>query len=143
MIVFDLKCGNGHRFEAWFRDSATYDVQAAAGEVSCAVCGDTDIAKALMAPNITTGKDRDRARADHPRLKALLDNAHKAMRELRQHVEATHENVGASFPEEVRKMHYGETEERPVYGDASLEDARDLTEEGIAILPLGLRRTQA
>jgi len=140
MIVFDLKCGNGHRFEAWFRDSAAYDAQADAGEVSCAVCGDTDIAKALMAPNITTGEDRARARADHPRLKDLM---HTALREFRAHVEATHEDVGATFPEEVRKMHYGEAAERPVYGEASLEEARELTEEGIDILPLGPARTQA
>jgi hypothetical protein len=143
MIVFDLKCGNGHRFEAWFRDSATYDTQAQASEVTCAICGDTNVAKALMAPNISTGEDRAKARADHPRLKDLVRNAHKALSELRQHVEATHENVGATFPEEVRKMHYGETGERPVYGEASLEEARELTEEGIAILPLGPARTQA
>jgi hypothetical protein len=143
MIVFDLKCGNGHRFEAWFRDSATYDSQAQAGEVNCAVCGGTDVAKALMAPNISTGEDRDKARADHPRLKDLVHNVHKALGELRQHVEATHENVGATFPEEVRKMYYGETDTRPVYGEASLDEARELSEEGIDILPLGPARTQA
>src|SRR3546814_3062772 len=95
MIVFDLKCGNGHRFEAWFRDSATYDAQAQAGGVTCAVCGDTDIAKALMAPNISTGEDRAKARADHPRLKDMLRSAHKALSELRQHVAATHEHVNS------------------------------------------------
>lgn len=143
MIVFDLKCGNGHRFEAWFRDSATFDDQAAAGEVNCAVCGDTRVGKALMAPNISTGEDREKARADHPRLKDLVANAHNALRELRAHVERTHENVGAAFPEEVRKMHYGESDQRAVYGEATLEDARELTEEGIEILPLGPARTQA
>lgn len=143
MIVFDLKCGKGHRFEAWFRDSATFDDQAAAGDVNCALCGDTNVSKALMAPNISTGKDRDKAKADHPDLKELVHRAHGALKELRAHVETTHENVGAAFPEEVRKIYYGEANERPVFGEASVEEAKELIEEGIDILPLGPTRTGA
>lgn len=140
MIVFDLKCANGHRFEAWFKDSASYESQAEAGEIGCAVCGDTGVTKALMAPNIATGEDRDKARAEDPRLHQLVEQAQKALGELRAHVEKTHEHVGERFPEEVRKIHYGEAEARPLYGEATLDEAEELTEEGIDILPLGPAR---
>lgn len=143
MIVFDLKCSRGHRFEGWFKDSAAFETQSDAREIPCAVCGDTEVSKALMAPNIATGEDRAKAKADDPRLKDLVQNAHKAMRQLRDHVESTHEDVGTRFPEEARKIHYGESQERGIYGEASLADAKELTEEGIEVFPLGPARNDA
>jgi len=144
MIVFDLKCGQGHRFEAWFRDTASFEAQVEAGEIDCAVCGDRQVTKALMAPNITTGEGRDKARAERPEVTAeLVARAHAAMRELRAHVEKTHEDVGLRFPEEVRRIHYGEAASRAIYGEASTDDAEALAEEGIGIIPIGPARRDA
>ncbi len=129
MIVFDLKCADGHVFEAWFRDGQTYESQAAGGEVVCPVCGDTRIDKALMAPNL--------ARRSVEREAEKVAKAMKQMRAMRDHVENNCDNVGERFPEEARKIHYGETEKRGIYGEASLDEARDLHDEGVefGILP--------
>ncbi len=128
MIVFDLKCADGHVFEAWFRDGETFDAQAAAGEVACPVCGDTAVAKAPMAPNVAR-----KARARE------AEQTARKLRALREHVEKTCEHVGERFPEEARKIHHGEVDKRGIYGEASLDEARALTEEGIEFgwLPFG------
>ena len=124
MILFDLRCANGHDFEAWFRDSATYDQQAEAGAVSCTICGDTDISKALMAPAVTT-----RAKIDDKQAAMVL----KKWREIQSQIEKNFDHVGRQFPEEARKMHYGETEKRSIYGEATREEAKELHDEGIAV----------
>ena len=134
MILFDLKCADGHVFEAWFRDGATFETQAKAGEIACPVCGDTAVAKALMTPNVARGGES-----------VTPEQAARVMRYLsavRDHVEKTHDPVGDKFPEEARKIHYGEAEKRSIYGNATLEDARELDEEGIEIgvLPGPARR---
>ncbi len=123
MILFDLKCAEDHVFETWFRDSETYDAQAASGEIACPVCGDSRVAKALMAPNVARGT----ANVD-------LGQAAQLMRQLRaMHAEVTKnsDDVGDKFPEEARKIHYGETAKRNIHGRANLEDARALDDEGI------------
>ena len=135
MILFDLRCGGDHIFEAWFRDSETYDAQAKASEISCPVCGDTAVAKALMTPNVATSSSEPTS----------TEQAAQVMRYLsavRDHVEKTHDNVGDKFPEEVRKIHYGETEKRNIYGNATADDARELDEEGIefGVLPAPAKR---
>lgn len=135
MIVFDLKCAHGHVFEAWFRDSAAYDAQARAGEVVCPVCGDVRIAKAPMAPQVARRSGEEapaREAAPKPAAEAM-----RRLRALREHIEKTFDNVGDRFPEEARKIHYGEAERRDIYGEATLDEARALDEEGIAfgILP--------
>ena len=129
MILFDLKCAEDHVFETWFRDSESYDAQAASGEIACPVCGDSRVAKALMAPNVARGT----ASVD-------LGQGTRMMRQLRaMHAEITKksDNVGDKFPEEARKIHYGETAKRNIHGRANLEDARALDDEGIefGILP--------
>ena len=134
MILFDLRCADGHVFEAWFRDGETYDAQAKAGEIACPLCGDTAVAKALMAPNVARGGE-----ALHP------EQAAQVMRYLsavRDHVEKTHDHVGDKFPEEARKIHYGEARKRNIYGSATRDDARALGEEGIefGVLPMPMRR---
>lgn len=129
MIVFDLKCTDGHVFEAWFRDGETYESQAAAGEVVCPVCGGTKVDKALMAPNL--------ARRSADRDAELAAKTMTKLRALRENVEKNCDHVGERFPEEARKIHYGEAEKRSIYGEASLDEARDLHDEGIefGILP--------
>ncbi len=129
MILFDLKCAADHVFEAWFRDSETYGAQAATGEIACPICGDTHIAKALMSPNVaraaTTGS-AGRAALMMRQLRALHDE-----------IARNSDDVGEKFPEEARKIHYGEAEKRNIHGRADLADARALDEEGIefGILP--------
>lgn len=129
MIVYDLKCRKDHVFEAWFRDSAAYDAQAQAGDVRCPVCGSTKVEKALMAPNLARGKARSKASRE-------ADSAveqRRALIELRHQVEKNCDYVGDRFPEEARKIHYGECDPRGIYGESSPDEAKALDEEGVKI----------
>jgi len=125
MILYDLKCERDHHFEAWFRDSAAYDEQAAAGEVHCPLCGGTRIAKAPMAPNLVGRKEETAASA------AAIGEAIRMLHKMREEVEKNCEHVGPRFAEEARKIHYGEVEKRNIYGEATSEEAGELREEGI------------
>ena len=135
MILFDLLCAEDHVFEAWFLDSETYDSQVASGVIECPVCGDTRIAKALMAPNVARGVE-----AIDPTQVAMVMNQLRAMHE---EIARNSDDVGENFPEEARKIHYGETEKRNIHGRANLDDARALDDEGIefgVLPPLPKRR---
>jgi len=123
VIVFNLRCASAHVFEAWFRDGATYDRQAAAGEVVCPSCGATEVAKAPMAPRLQKAKGKDDAAAAR-RMRAALG-------ELRDHVEKNCDYVGPGFAEEARKIHYGEIDKRNIYGEASSDEAEALKDEGV------------
>ncbi|MEE8274376.1 MAG: DUF1178 family protein [Alphaproteobacteria bacterium] len=123
MIVFDLKCTDDHVFEAWFRDGETYEAQAEAGEISCPVCGCTNVAKALMAPNVAPRSER--------RESARIEQVVHYLRAVHDHVEKNFDDVGRRFPEEARKMHYGEAEKRNIYGQATSEEAEELEDEDI------------
>ncbi len=151
MILFTLRCPHDHRFEAWFRDGAAFEAQAAAGAIACPSCGAVDIVKAPMAPAVVRGgapapAATDPAASESPppqappagaaRLRALLT-------ELRRHVEATCEPVGERFPEEARRIHYGEVEARPIYGEATTEEAEALEGEGIAVARIPWPRTDS
>ncbi len=127
MILFELRCANDHHFEGWFKDNAAFDSQAAANEIACPHCGNTQVAKAIMAPRISkaTGQSLDAVE--------LAGEVRRALTELRQHVETQCDYVGGGFAEEARKIHYGEAESRPIYGEASPDQARELQEEGVAI----------
>ena len=138
MIVFDVSCSNEHVFEGWFRDSDSFGEQVEAGAVTCPVCGDTKVRKALMAPNVAgTRKGRDEAAAPGAQNVAMgapddrLGDFIEALHEFRQHVEQNSDYVGDTFPEEARKIHYGETEARSIYGEATPEEAKELQEEGV------------
>jgi hypothetical protein len=124
MILFDLRCSKGHDFDGWFRDGATFDRQAEAGAISCSICGDTDVSKALMTPAVASGPKRDEQRAAR---------AFKALREMQRHIESNFDHVGRSFPEEARKIHYGEAERRSIYGEATQAEAKELVEEGVEV----------
>lgn len=126
MISFNLRCQDGHVFEAWFKDGKTYDDQAAAGEVVCPLCGDRTIVKAPMATRIA------KARPDRQeRLQAAMSQMQDRLAALRQHVETNFDNVGDRFAEEARRIHYGETERRDIYGQATDSEAEALIDEGI------------
>jgi hypothetical protein len=154
MIVFDLQCSNKHVFEAWFGSSSDYNSQKKRRLVACPVCNDTSIQKAVMAPNvavkgnsISTAPSRavrkkvatvDATVPDTPSvddLKRMME----AMAEFQSKVEETHTDVGDQFAEEARKIHYGEAEHKPIYGEATLKEAAELQEEGIDVLPLPFR----
>ncbi|WND01372.1 DUF1178 family protein [Temperatibacter marinus] len=203
MIVFDLKCKNSHQFEVWFRSSQDFDGQRHSGFLECPYCGDKDISKAIMAPNIAVksnqkddaysekysevssanevssgigksetltersqkrssaaGNDtaRDKARdateskiSTEGRSAGLLgkdmpqemqEAFQEAVKAVSDHVEKTFDHVGKEFAEEARKIHYGESQKRPIYGEATPQEAEDLLEEGVDILPLPLSPKQ-
>jgi len=147
MIVFDLKCGNGHVFEAWFASGEEFAAQSHDGEVECPQCGSTRIEKALSAPNVGrksnqregaisfgAGKREPLGMTRLPR--GLQEEFKGVLNKVRRHVEQTCEYVGEAFPEEARKIHYGEAPERGIYGEATLLETEALKDEGIEVLPL-------
>lgn len=134
MILYDLRCDKGHVFEAWFADRATFDDQAKAGIVTCPTCASVKVEKAPMAPRINKGADKAaKPAAAAAQRTAVMGEAMSALRELREKVEQNFEHVGGRFPEEARKIHYGEAEERNIYGDATEAEAKDLAEEGVEV----------
>lgn len=134
MIVYELRCNTGHGFEAWFRNSDAFEQQRDAHQVTCPVCGTSEISKAPMAPRI--GKS-DRSKPEQaPTPQPNQEQMRVVMSqiaELNRHIAETCDYVGKAFPEEARKIHYGETEKREIYGEASPEEAVALRDEGVAI----------
>ena len=128
MILFNLKCATDHEFEAWFKDSTTYDDQVAAGEIACPVCGDCDVGKAIMAPRVSSSAKK---RAPAPGPAELQRQYVNAVREVRKHVEDNCDYVGPGFAEEARKIHSGETEERGIYGEATEDETKTLADDGV------------
>ena len=129
MIVYDLKCSDGHQFEAWFRDSAAYEAQVKADDVTCPICGSEKVQKALMAPNLARGEPRDTA----PQVDDRAVQVRQALGELRGRIEANCDYVGPRFPEEARRIHYGEADQRGIYGESTAEEADALKEEGVKV----------
>ncbi len=126
MVVYDLKCSKDHVFEAWFRDSAAYDDQAQKKRLVCPMCGDKKVKKALMAPNISTPKEKTDAEKKQQAIQVF-----QALAAMREQVEKNCDYVGPQFAEEARKIHYGEADARSIYGEATKEEAAELQEEGI------------
>jgi hypothetical protein len=139
MIKYALICEQKHEFESWFADSAAYDKQAKRALVTCPSCGSAKVEKAIMAPQLSgTRKSRKSAAEPAPAspmamLSPQEQELRKKLKELREHITKNADYVGQKFPEEARKMHYGEIEHRSIYGEASLEAAKELSEEGIEL----------
>jgi hypothetical protein len=135
MIRYALACEAGHAFESWFRSSLDFDRQAKRELVACPQCGSARVEKQIMAPAVRL---RDEPEAKRP--VALADPRDAAMRQMfrayRQFIQENAEPVGDKFAEEARKIHYGETEERAIYGEATPAEVRELTEEGIEVAPV-------
>jgi hypothetical protein len=131
MIKYQLRCETRHEFEAWFRNSADFDTQAAGGLLECPHCGSAAVEKAIMAPSISTS-----AGSRGERLSDMRQTMAEAVRRARDYVEKHFDHVGDRFPEEARKIHYGETDPRPIYGEATPKEAKELVEEGVSIAPL-------
>jgi hypothetical protein len=132
LIVYNLNCAKGHVFEGWFASSSAFDEQEAGGKLLCAVCGSREVRKAPMAPALSpkVGSQKSTPAGDE------LRKMRQYMTGLRKYVEENAENVGRKFPEEARKIHYGEIEGRSIYGEASPKEAVELVEEGIDVAPL-------
>jgi hypothetical protein len=165
MIRYALACDEGHAFESWFANSSTYDRQVKRGLVSCPVCNSTKVKKAIMAPRVAGTKRRGDASVSAPMPEGPASSQpsaskappeapqtnvsapvammapqerefRKKLKELREHLIRNADYVGRRFPEEARKMHYGEIEHRSVYGEATPDQAKELHEEGIEFHPL-------
>jgi hypothetical protein len=159
MIRYALCCEHGHTFETWFQNSAAYERQSKRALVGCPICNSTKVEKAIMAPRLM-GSRRRRADAEEAAAKkppapaptpppppaapaahvAMMPPAERELRkklkELREHITKNADYVGARFPEQARKIHYGEIEHRSIYGEASPDEAKELHEEGIEFHPL-------
>jgi len=150
MIVYQLICDKTHEFEAWFRDSSTFDMQHLAGDVECPQCGSVDIHKAIMSPHISTGNSTGKRAAPDPQKSTTLVRTDQsevrarevaakildAVKTIRESVEENCEYVGREFPEEARRIHYGDAEERGIYGEATEIEVRELTDEGVDLIRL-------
>ena len=148
MIRYNLRCERGHAFESWFQSSQAYESQEKRKLVNCPACGSAKVERAIMAPQIVSRKSRDRAvpapavaaetatPASTPLMMAHERELRVKLRELRDHIVKNADNVGERFPNEARKMHYGDIEHRPIYVEASPEEARSLIDEGVEVSPL-------
>jgi hypothetical protein len=154
MIRYSLICERKHDFDIWFKNSADYDKQAKRGLVTCPACGSAEVEKALMAPSLGRGTKKNvrvptpeaaptteaPVPAENKTPVAMISPQEHELRaklkELRDHLTKNADNVGAKFPEEARKMHYGESKHRSIYGEASPQEAKELLEEGVELHPL-------
>ncbi len=151
MIRYTLRCERDHTFESWFQSSAAYESQEKRKLVTCPACGSAKVERAIMAPQIVSKKGRGSrdevapapaettevtAPSSTPLLMAQERELRAKIRELRDHIVKNADNVGEKFPNEARKMHYGDIEHRPIYGEASPEEARALIDEGVEVSPL-------
>jgi hypothetical protein len=148
MIRYSLQCERGHAFESWFQSSSAYESQEKRKLVTCPACGSAKVERAIMAPQIVSKKGRDiaapapapstevTAPSSTPLLMAQERELRAKLKELRDHIVKNADNVGERFPNEARKMHYGDIEHRPIYGEASPDEARSLIEEGVEVSPL-------
>jgi len=134
LIKYTLTCENAHTFEGWFSESADFDRQVESGFLTCPACNSSSISKTLMAPSVSTARKKEEKQA------MVMDLARQeAMAKLKQaiaEIKANAEDVGEKFPEEARKIHYGEADARGIIGQASLSEVRDLLEEGIEVAPM-------
>jgi hypothetical protein len=156
MIRYTLSCERGHEFESWFANSSAYDKQAKRGLVTCPACGSAKVDKTIMAPKLhrtdlrrstdirqpeppsvpVPASPASQAKAPLSVMSAPERELRQKLKELRDHVTKNSSYVGGKFPEEARKIHYGEAEHRSIYGEASPEEAKSLHEEGIEFHPL-------
>jgi len=133
LICFSLICEHEHEFEAWFRNNDDFDKQKKRGFVDCPTCGSHKIEKALMAPAVSTSRKQEKMAL------AMGEAQKQAMAQLKALAEKVRENadyVGDKFAEEARKIHFGETDPRGIYGEATPEEAQSLAEDGVEFMPI-------
>ena len=125
MIRFHLKCDHDHSFDSWFQSGEAFDKLVASGMVTCTACGSAAVSKSIMAPAVSTSADAPKPRPHEAELKKLRDT-----------VESRSDYVGKSFAKEARDMHDGLVPERPIYGEARIDEAKKLVADGIPVMPL-------
>lgn len=126
MIKYSLKCETGHVFESWFQSATAFDTLKSAGHVSCAICGDARVSKAMMAPQVTAKRA----------LSEPANEVEQKIADLRKHVEENSTYVGGSFAKEARAMHDGATPARSIWGEAKPDEAKALIEDGVPVAPM-------
>ncbi|TCL09993.1 hypothetical protein BXY66_2061 [Shimia isoporae] len=143
MISYTLKCANDHRFDSWFQSADAFDKLKAAGMVTCAVCGDKHIQKAMMAPRVRPARDaaaqpssQEPVAPPPTQLSEPANEAEAALAKLRKQVEENSDYVGKDFASQARAMHEGSAPERAIYGEAKLDEAKALIEDGVPVAPL-------
>jgi hypothetical protein len=129
VIVYNLRCKNDHEFDGWFRDSAAFDAQSSNGLLSCPTCDSSQIEKSVMAPALASGRASQTRREEDHKMRQFMTG-------LRKYIQENAEYVGPGFAEEARRIHYGETANRHIYGETTLEEAGKLREDGIDVAPL-------
>ena len=135
MIRYALSCTDGHGFESWFQSAEAFDRLLTAGHVTCAVCGSAEVSKVLMAPSVRPGRKAAPAPAA-PSLSEPASDAEKAITAMRRQIEANSDYVGLNFAAEARAIHDGDAPERAIYGEARMDEARKLLEDGVKVAPL-------
>ncbi|NOD35157.1 MULTISPECIES: DUF1178 family protein [unclassified Ruegeria] len=142
MIQYALKCSEGHTFDSWFQSAEAYDKLAAAGMVTCAVCGCVHVEKAIMTPRVRPARNAKPKLQVPPAADEKIDVAtpspeiEKVLSEMRRHVEENSDYVGKDFASEARKIHLGEAPDRAIYGEAKPDEAKSLIEDGVPVAPL-------
>jgi hypothetical protein len=132
MIKYELKCrGCDHQFEGWFADSAAYDDQAGAGIIMCPLCSSADVGKAIMAPNVAIRRDGGQLSKAQ-----MAAEVRRMFMDIRRQVEDNCDYVGTEFADEARKIHYGEADDRGIYGEATQDEAEELKDEGIDVVAI-------
>ena len=133
MICYSLICSKNHTFESWFANTAAYEKLKQQNLLSCSVCGNPEVEKAIMAPAVSATKDTE-FQKDQPNLSP--SDSEKAINELKNHIKRNSEDVGNNFAVIARKMHEGKTPERSIHGKTSIDEAKSLTEDGVPIIPI-------
>ena len=136
MITYSLICKDGHEFEGWFANSDAFADQAKSGDLTCPICGDASVTKAIMAPAVKTSVTKAKGRTSPPAAPDERQKLRQYVAGFRKFVGENADYVGPRFPEEARKIHYGETEARHIYGESTMREAKELIEEGIEVAPL-------
>lgn len=135
MIKYSFKCSNGHEFDSWIQSADALDKLKTSGMISCAICGDMKVERALMSPQVRPAKKKANRKGNRP-LSGPLTTAEQAFLELRAKIEANTEDVGSNFAKEARAIHDGEAEERGIRGKATAKEVKNLVEDGVSITPL-------
>ena len=129
MIRFALHCDQSHEFEGWFRNNEDFEKQQSRKLVSCPVCGSHKVEKALMAPSVSTGRQKEK-------ISIAMNQMAKELREMTRKIRENSDYVGEKFAEEARKIHFGEADARGIYGEATVEEVKGLVEDGVDVMPL-------
>lgn len=137
MIIFDLQCVNAHRFEGWFKNASEYENQLASSMIQCPICGTEQVAKLPTASHLNLSKKEEHSPQSEQLEKAILSqDANALILKLHEHVKQNYEDVGDEFSAEAKRIHYGETEERNIRGNATKDEVAELNDEGIMTLAI-------